>query len=390
MKKTYWLHLLFFALIFIALVSCKQEKKRDAKNLQITNKDSLDFTFQTKLKYAKGFTVINHKNYKEIYVSHPLTGDTMGRYITKLPNTVLHDSIKSKGHVINVPAKTLGCLSTTEVGCLALLDIREKLIGCSSPNHVWDKELSDRIQKGEIQEISRGHTFSIENIIALSPELLMQNFMNKTDVDGTLTNAGITVLYNNAWKEQTLLGRGEWFKFVAMFFCKEQMADSIFNQIEKNYNEVKAIATTSETKSNLMYGNDYKGIWYLPQNGTYVSQTIRDANAIFKGAGDGNSSIPKSFEEIYDMFHDAEYWLTTQAKVKTMKEFLASNERYIDFNAAQKGNVFINNKREKPTGGNDYWESGINRPDLLLKDIAKILHPELFPDYETVYWRHLE
>lgn len=389
MKRIRLYEILLFTSVLLCLGGCKQQEKKTLLT-QTAQQDSLDFNFQTKLKYAKGFSVVNHKNYKEIYVSHPLTGDTMGRYITKLPNTLLPDSIKIKGQVVNVPAESLGCLSSTEIGCLAVLDIREKLIGCSSPDYVWDKGLSALIKEGKIKEIGRGHSFNTESIIALAPQLLMQNFMDKTDVDGNLSNSGITVLYNNAWKEQNLLGRAEWLKFVAIFFGKERMADSIFNQVEKNYKEVKELASHAEKKPTVMYGYDYKGVWYLPQNGTYVAEAIRDANAVFKGAGEGNSSIPKSFEEIYDLFHNAEYWLTTQGKVRTMRDFLASSERYIDFDAALNGKVFINNKREKITGGNDYWESGINRPDLLLKDIVKILHPELFPDYETVYWRHLQ
>lgn len=376
-------------LILTLIYACnnKVEKQTASNHLQ---QDSLDFAFHTKLKYAKGFTVTNHANYKEIYVTHPLTGDIMGRYITTLSADNLPDSVKAKGTVIEVPARSMAALSSTDIGCLEVLDIRDKLIGCGSPNNLWDKELQAKIARGEIKEIGRGMNFNIENIVAIMPEILIQNFMDKTDVDGNLSKLGINILYNNAWKEHNLLGRAEWLKFVALFFGRERMADSVFNIVEKNYHDVKAEAAKAKRKPTVMYGYDYKGTWYLPQNDTYVAQTIRDANAEFRGAGDGNRSIPKSFEEIYDIFNDCEYWLSTQGKVRTMKDFLSSNERYKDFQATANNKVYINNKREKPTGGNDYWESGINRPDLLLKDIVKILHPELFPNYETVYWRHLK
>ncbi len=383
---------LFNSMIAILLISvmasCGNERAENASTNK-QNQDSVDFAFHTKLKHAKGFTVINHTNYKEIYVTHPLTGDTMGRYITTLSKENLPDYIKAKGNVIEVPAKSIACLSSTETGCLGVLDLRDKLIGCGSPEHLWDKQLQKRIANGEITEIGRGMGFNIETIVAIMPELLMQNFMDKTDVDGNLTKLGINVLYNNAWKEHSLLGRAEWLKFMALFFGRERMADSVFNAVEKNYNDIKQAAANAKQTPTVMYGNDYKGTWYLPQNDTYVAQTIRDANAEFRGAGDGNSSTPTSFEKIYDLFNDCEYWLSTQGKVRTLKDFLSSNERYKDFKATANNKVYINNKREKPTGGNDYWESGINRPDLLLKDVVKILHPELFPNYETVYWRHL-
>lgn len=376
-------------LVMLLPMGCKQQQQEEvAKDYRV--QDSIDFSFQTVLKHAKGFKVINHEAYKEIYVFHPITTDTLGKYITTLKGTILPDSIKIKGKVIEVPAANIACLSTTEVGSVEELDLREKLIGSGSPEYIWDKEIQKRIQEGKVKEIGRGMGFNLEKIVALAPELLMQNYMDKTDVDGNLSRIGVTVLYNNAWKEHSLLGRAEWIKFMALFFCKEQVADSIFKAVESNYKYVKERAARTQTKPTVMYGYDYKGTWYIPQDGSYVAQTIRDAHAVFKGSGPGNSSVPKSFEEVYALFHDAEYWLSTQGKIRTLDEFLSSNDRYPDFQAARNKKVYLNNKREKPTGGNDYWESGINRPDLLLKDVVKILHPELFPEYKTVYWHHLK
>lgn len=374
----------------LCFTTCCKRKTEATLNLSSKQTDSIDFAFPTQIKHAKGFGVINHKDYKEIYVIHPMSKDTMATYITALHSTILPDSIKAKGIYIPVPAQNVACLSTTEVGSVEILGLQDKLIGAGSPEYIWDKKIQQRIAEGKITEIGRGMGFNIEKIVALAPDLLMQNFMDKTDVDGNLSNLGIKVIYNNSWKEETLLGRAEWLKLMAIFFAKEQMADSIFNAVEQNYNEIKKTAASAKSTPSVMYGYDFKGVWYLPQDDTYVAQTIRDANALFKGAGSGNSSVPKSFEEVYDMFYDAEYWLTTRSQIKNMKEFLSSNERFTEFQATKNNKVYANNKREKPIGGNDYWESGINRPDLLLKDIVKILHPELYPEYETVYWQHLE
>jgi iron complex transport system substrate-binding protein len=40
-------------------------------------------------------------------------------------------------------------------------------------------------------------------------------------------------------------------------------------------------------------------------------------------------------------------------------------------------------------GGNDYWESGIVHPDVILADLVKILHPDLLPDHELYYYQHI-
>ncbi len=376
-------------LIASSLYAC-QGSSQSKKQETVQQADSLDFAFQTKLKYAEGFSVENHKDYKLISVMHPISKQVMARYITTLSQKLVPDSLKSLAEVVEVPAKSIACLSTTQLSGVEVLGLQDRLVGCASPQYVWDKKISERVAEGKTQSLGQGMNINVEQIIALSPSLLMQSFMEKLNTDGKLTKAGITVLYNNEWKEANLLGRAEWLKFTALFFGKERKADSIFNQIEQNYLELKALASTAKNRPKVMYGYDYRGTWYLPQNDTYVAQTLRDANAEFKGAGEGNGSTPKSFEEIYDSFHESDLWLTTQGKVQTYEDFIKSNERYIDFRPAKIKQVCSNNKREKATGGNDYWESAICRPDLLLKDMVKVLHPELLPDYETTYWQHLK
>ncbi len=386
--KTVFAFLVALSLVW-GLEGCQQEvsQKVDKETIKA---DNSDFSFQTKLKYAQGFSVVNHPLYKEVFVFHPLSGDTMMTYITTAAGTVLPDSILSKGKRVEVPIKSIACLSTTQVASLEALEFRDKLVGCSSPEYIWDKTLAQKIADGQVQEIGRGMNINTEKIVALKPDALMQSFMDKTDVDGNLSNLGIVLLYNNEWKEPNLLGRAEWIKFTALFLGRERMADSIFNAVEANYYAVKEVAAKAKKQPSVMYGYDYKGTWYLPQSETYVAQIFRDANVSFKDAGAGNGSTPTSFEKVYEMYHDAEYWLSNQTQVGTLEAFLSSNERYANFSAVKKRQVYTNNKRENARGGNDYWESGVNRPDILLKDVVKILHPELFPDYETVYWQHLK
>ncbi|KAA6313828.1 iron complex transport system substrate-binding protein, partial [termite gut metagenome] len=65
------------------------------------------------------------------------------------------------------------------------------------------------------------------------------------------------------------------------------------------------------------------------------------------------------------------------------------DKRYILFKAYQRRNVYNTFRRTTPAGGNDYWENGVARPDLLLSDMIKICHPDLLPDYELTYMERL-
>jgi len=46
-------------------------------------------------------------------------------------------------------------------------------------------------------------------------------------------------------------------------------------------------------------------------------------------------------------------------------------------------------KRTSTKGANDYWESGVVYPDLVLRDMLKIMHPEAVNE-EFVYYQQLK
>ena len=71
------------------------------------------------------------------------------------------------------------------------------------------------------------------------------------------------------------------------------------------------------------------------------------------------------------------------------KDMLRNIERNA-MEAGIKGPVVWNdNKRVNPKGGNDIWQSGVARPDLVLRDLVGILHPTAVTD-ETIYYKSIE
>ena len=65
------------------------------------------------------------------------------------------------------------------------------------------------------------------------------------------------------------------------------------------------------------------------------------------------------------------------------------NPKFADAKAVRERTVYNNNLRLTPTGGNDYWESAVVHPDMVLRDLIHIFHPELVPD-SLYYYRYLE
>ena len=64
--------------------------------------------------------------------------------------------------------------------------------------------------------------------------------------------------------------------------------------------------------------------------------------------------------------------------------------KFADSPCVKAGQVYRNDRNSVPQGGNDYWESGVVFPDVVLADLAKIFYPDLMGDVEYTYYRKLE
>ena len=68
-----------------------------------------------------------------------------------------------------------------------------------------------------------------------------------------------------------------------------------------------------------------------------------------------------------------------------MDELIEADPKNGLFRPVKLHKVYNFNKRLLTSTANDFWESAVARPDLLLSDVIYILHPELLPGYQTVY-----
>ena len=76
------------------------------------------------------------------------------------------------------------------------------------------------------------------------------------------------------------------------------------------------------------------------------------------------------------------------ANRRTVKRYLEMTEK--EFEAFQNRNIYTFSSQKGETGGVLFYEMAPNRPDLVLKDLISIFHPELLPDYETTFYKPLE
>ena len=69
---------------------------------------------------------------------------------------------------------------------------------------------------------------------------------------------------------------------------------------------------------------------------------------------------------------------------------LADNKSYGLFESFKNKQVYTHALTVGAKGGVTYYEEASMRPDLVLKDLVKILHPDLQLDHELYFFKPLE
>lgn len=376
MKKLQLVSILVF---FIFSISCK--KGVEKVDQEIESKSTI--------KYAKGFDIVDSEGTKKLIIKAAYqNSDEIFEYLIKNRNN------KENGlkNTIFTPIQKIVVTSTTHIPMVELLNEESSIVGFPYSKYISSEKTRVLIDAGKITEIGKENSLNTEILLDLQPELVVGYSVSSADKSlTTIKKAGINVIYNGDWLEETPLGRAEWIKFFGVLFDKEQEADSIFNVIETNYLKAKNIALQSTKKPTVLSGAIMsKDIWNLPAGDSFVAQFLKDANIdyLWKNS-EGKGSLSLSFESVFDKGKDADFWIAP-GYFSSKEQLLKSNQLYTKFKSFKENNVYSPAIKKGKTGGVIYYELASTRPDLVLKDIIKITNPELLPDYEFVFFEKMQ
>lgn len=292
---------------------------------------------------------------------------------------------------ISIPVKRVVCTSTSQLHFLELLDETDKLVGFPTLNFISSELIQDKTEKGSIVDLGKDAALNIEQLIKLKPDIVVAySISNDLRQWERIERLGIQVVFDASYLEPTPLAQAEWIKFFGFLLGKEKAADSVFNKIEKSYQEVLEMANRKGSRPTVIGGSLYNGTWFMPGGNSWVASYIRDAGGNYLWSHlDQMGSSALTFETVYEHGRNADIWIGATA-YGSISSILQSDERFGFFQSVIDSNVFSPTKRITKNGGNDYYESGVARPDLVLKDLVKMLHPEVIPDYELVYFKNLK
>lgn len=366
-------------LFCLFLASCQPQKSK--------KETSVDIELSLEVKYAKGFVIQGFNEYKKLIIKNPYPdAKEQFEYILTSPSISGGSDVKLPS--LKTPVQKIVVTSTTHIPMLELLGVEDRLVGFQNTRYVSSEKTRVRIDSGYVKELGKEAAMNTEVLFELNPDVVIGFAMNKTNKTYNLIEQnGIPVIINGDWLEETPLGRAEWIKFFGVLFDREKEADSIFGRIKKNYLQAVEIVKQSNKKSTILSGAIMRNdVWSLPGGGSFVAQFLQDANLDYPWQDtEGKGSLNLSLETVLDKGQNADYWIAP-GYFSSKDQMLEANKLYQNFDAFKNNRIYTPSTKTGPTGGVIYFELAPTRPDLVLKDIIKITHPELLPDYELTFF----
>lgn len=287
--------------------------------------------------------------------------------------------------LVTQPYRRLATMSTVQVGFLYAIDATDAVVAVCNPELIFTPLKGDEIDLGDSMKPSA------ERALQAGLDLLLAvNYGQYDNMEATrLEKLGIPTIYINEWQESSPLARAEWVRLLGALTGKLHEADSVFNEVEMKYKELKNHQSSiiNHQSSKIVSGNNFRGTWYVPSGKNYLAYLFKDAGAEYPFYDDmRETSIPLTIEETLRYFHDADVWVG--AGGNSLAELAQLDEKHTWFKAYQNGRVYNWRKQRLPSGANNFWERGVVHPEEMLEDVIHILNNA--PDSLLHFASHLE
>ena len=377
--------LLFLAVsVTLLLYGCKSKKHRSS--------GSEHPSVSTSVKYARGFTIDDFKTYQKLTVLNPWqksSGISYSYYLVPRSQLV-PDSLKGK-NIIRTPIRRVVCLSTTQLGFLEALNETSSLVGVPDINLVSDSSLIQRYHENKLSVVGYAQGLNYELLLSLKPDLVLTYGVNG-EVSAQLNklhDLGVPVMLVGEYLESTALAKCEWIKFIGALYGKKKEAKNWFDRIDANYQRIKDRVATVSYRPKVLTGLPWKDSWWMAGGESNLANLIQDAGGGYLWhENTSRDAFVVSIEDVFIKANSADFWINS-GTAGSMKDLISVDSRFSALPPVKKHAVYNNNARMSAGGGNDYWEEGVVRPDLILEDLVRIFHPDKATDTKLYFYQQL-
>lgn len=341
-----------------------------------------------RMKYSSLLQIVKHADYTVVTIRNPWdTLKVLHTYLLADREKPLPEHLP-EGTVVRTPLQKSVIYSSVHCSLWSELDELKGIGGVCGLEYIKLPQIQEGCRNGSIVNVGNSMNPDIERIIDLRPDAILLSPFENSGGYGRVGKLNIPIIECADYMETSALGRAEWMRLYGLLLGKEAQADSLFAGIEKEY-----LTLTQQVKSQnlkrptVISEMKNSSAWYIPGGNSTMGRLYQDAGADYVFAYLSNSgSVPLAFETVFDRGGNADIWLIkyNQPQDKTYSELERDYAPYARFKAFQDRKVYGCNTNHVP-----FYEESPFHPELLLKDLIKIFHPELLPDYDFKYFSNL-
>ena len=339
------------------------------------------------LKYAENLLMMKGEGYTRVQLRNPWdTTSVLSTYILVDKESDMPKYLP-EGTLVRTPLSKALVYTAVHCNLIKELGVVQSIGGICELQYIKVPEIIEGCKNGTIVNAGEGTNPDIEKIIDLHPDALLLSPYENSGGHGQVEKLKVPIIECADYMETSALGSAEWIRFYGMLFGQLYKADSIFAEVEKNYNDLKVLAQSQTSKPKLLCELKSGSAWYVPGGRSTTGRLYHDAGAEYAFNHYLNSgAVPLSFETVFDKAQDADIWLMkyNHATDKTLTSMREDYGPYAQFKAFKQKQVYGCNTAYK-----EYYEDFPFHPDKVLKDLIKIFHPTLLPDYESKYFNKL-
>lgn len=377
--------LVTIVLLLLAGTSC------NSKTSSTQNAETSDNTNEL-IKHSKGFNIIDYDDYTKVVINNPWVNGNSKPYATYYLYKNETDNIPNDdGFKIKIPINSVIVNTFAYFEFLKQLDELDKVVATTDAERVYNPIILERLESGDIQNLGDPFNPDIERTLMLRADAIINSaYVQQDNMSERAQKTGLPVIYSLEWMETSPLARAEWIKLIAEFVDKRDVANSIFDDIENRYNDNIALVKDLDNKPYILSGDNFQDTWYVPGGDSFNAHFFNDAGARYYFTENNNKetgSVGLDIESVLTQFGQVDVWIGCEAD--SYSQLLQKDKKYGLIKAVKNKRVFNNRNRTTRTGGNDYYESAIANPDLILRDLIKALHPDLLTDESFTYLKEL-
>lgn len=374
----------FIAIFVLLLTAC------GGKNTYTDNRHLISYDPE----YAKGYTIAETaEGSTVINVVNPWQGAekvSSGLLITRNGQKAPE---KFTGSVLADSAKRIVAMSSTHVAILEALGCADRIVGVSGIDYISSPYIQSH--REQIKDVGYEGNVDYELLISLRPDIVLIYGVNSASpMEKKLKELKIPFMYVGDYLEDSPIGKAEWMVPLAEITGNRDKGIEYFNRSKEAYNELASaigdsLKSGAISTSRVMINTPYGDVWYIPSGESYMSRLVADAGGELPLSGNkSTASATIDMEKAYSLAADCDVWINVEnaASANALKRNLP---RFASVPAVKSGRVYANNLRSTPGGGNDFYESGIVNPHLILRDLVNIIHPSLLGDSVLHYYRKL-